>query len=78
MAGKKAESWSRTANIALKRQVSPVKGVYAVKATVKQQSYYGVANVGNKPTLNGTKALLEVHLFNFSETIGGSICKRSS
>ncbi|MEJ6473337.1 bifunctional riboflavin kinase/FAD synthetase [Pseudoalteromonas piscicida] len=64
-----------TANIALKRQVSPVRGVYAVKATVKQKTHYGVANVGTKPTLNGTKALLEVHLFNFNETIYGQFMK---
>ncbi|WP_440053618.1 bifunctional riboflavin kinase/FAD synthetase [Pseudoalteromonas sp. T1lg65] len=64
-----------TANIALKRQVSPVKGVYAVKATVDGVTYNGVANIGNKPTLNGTKALLEVHLFDFNKTIYGQFMR---
>ncbi|CAM4254587.1 bifunctional riboflavin kinase/FAD synthetase [Pseudoalteromonas byunsanensis] len=61
----------RTANIALKRQVNPVRGVFAVRATVAAVQYNGVANVGNKPTLNGTKALLEVHLFDFNQDVYG-------
>jgi riboflavin kinase/FMN adenylyltransferase len=60
-----------TANIALKRQVNPVKGVFAVRVTLNGKHYEGVANVGNKPTLNGTKALLEVHLFNFNQDVYG-------
>ncbi|MGO2010672.1 MAG: bifunctional riboflavin kinase/FAD synthetase [Pseudoalteromonas sp.] len=61
----------RTANIALKRQVCPVNGVFAVRATISGQQVYGVANIGNKPTFNGTRALLEVHLFNFAQDIYG-------
>ncbi|WP_404340670.1 bifunctional riboflavin kinase/FAD synthetase [Pseudoalteromonas mariniglutinosa] len=61
----------RTANIALKRQVCPVNGVFAVKARVGDKEIFGVANIGNKPTLNGTRALLEVHLFDFAQDIYG-------
>lgn len=60
-----------TANVALKRQVSPVSGVYAVELWLDGKRYLGVANVGNKPTVNGTQALLEVHLFDFSGDIYG-------
>ncbi|MBO1519340.1 bifunctional riboflavin kinase/FAD synthetase [Oceanisphaera pacifica] len=60
-----------TANVALKRQVSPVSGVYAVELCLDGQRYPGVANIGNKPTVNGTQALLEVHLFDFSGDIYG-------
>ncbi|WP_417615910.1 bifunctional riboflavin kinase/FAD synthetase [Oceanisphaera sp.] len=60
-----------TANVALKRQVCPVSGVYAVDFWLDGQRYPGVANVGNKPTVNGTQALLEVHLFDFSGDIYG-------
>ncbi|TPW10964.1 MAG: riboflavin kinase / FMN adenylyltransferase, partial [Halothiobacillaceae bacterium] len=31
----------------------------------------GVANVGTRPTVDGNRALLEVHLFNFHDTIYG-------
>ncbi|GAA79327.1 riboflavin kinase / FMN adenylyltransferase [Pseudoalteromonas sp. BSi20495] len=61
----------RTANIALKRQVCPVNGVFAVQATIAGKQIFGVANVGNKPTFNGTRALLEVHLFDFAQDIYG-------
>ncbi|NVK24531.1 MAG: bifunctional riboflavin kinase/FAD synthetase [Gammaproteobacteria bacterium] len=60
-----------TANIAVKRNVLPIKGVFAVKATIKGQELFGVANIGNKPTLNGVKPVLEVHLFNFAQDIYG-------
>ena len=60
-----------TANVALKRQVSPVSGVYGVKLCVNNQWHTGVANIGNKPTVNGSQALLEVHLFDFTGDIYG-------
>ncbi|WP_105190147.1 bifunctional riboflavin kinase/FAD synthetase [Pseudoalteromonas sp. T1lg48] len=60
-----------TANVALKRQVCPLSGVFAVQAVIAGRTYNGVANVGNKPTFNGTRALLEVHLFDFDQSIYG-------
>ena len=42
-----------------------------MKATVGNEQLFGVANIGNKPTFNGTRALLEVHLFNFAQDIYG-------
>jgi len=36
-----------------------------------QGEYYGVANVGTRPTVCGTKALLETHLFDFDDEIYG-------
>ena len=42
-----------TANIPLRRQVSPVKGVYAVEvAGLGEKPFYGVANIG---TSNGCR-----------------------
>ena len=43
-------------------------GVYGVKASKINKSNYikGIANLGYRPTFNGKKILLEVHLFNFS------------
>ena len=60
-----------TANVALKRQVIPVSGVYAVDLWLNGQRYSGVANIGNKPTVNGSQSLLEVHLFDFSGDLYG-------
>ena len=57
-----------TANIDIKDYVLAKPGVYAVKASKKKSSKYikGIANLGYRPTFNGKKILLEVHLFNFS------------
>ncbi|MDH2997321.1 bifunctional riboflavin kinase/FMN adenylyltransferase [Pasteurellaceae bacterium LFhippo2] len=60
-----------TANIMLNRLVNPIQGVYAVKVETPQGKFNGIANVGNRPTINGTKPLLEVHIFDFAETIYG-------
>ena len=63
-----------TANVRLHRQVNPVKGVYAVKVRLKSgEIFNGVANMGKRPTINGTIQLLEVHLFDFSENIYGQM-----
>jgi riboflavin kinase/FMN adenylyltransferase len=65
-----------TANVLLKRRVSPVAGVYVVKVKLPetaalQQNYYGVANIGCRPTLNGVRQQLEVHIFDFDDDLYG-------
>ncbi|WP_039057499.1 bifunctional riboflavin kinase/FAD synthetase [Enterobacter sp. Bisph1] len=52
-----------TANLPLRRQVSPVKGVYAVEvAGLGDTLLPGVANIGTRPTVAGVRQQLEVHL----------------
>ncbi len=57
-----------TANIDINDYVLAKPGVYGVKARKMNRSNYitGIANLGYRPTFNGKKILLEVHLFNFS------------
>ena len=57
-----------TANIDIKDYVLGCPGVYAVRGKIAESSKYlkGIANLGYRPTFNGKKILLEVHLFNFS------------
>jgi len=57
-----------TANIDIEDYVLGCPGVYAVRAKMTKSSRYlkGIANLGYRPTFNGKKILLEVHLFNFS------------
>ena len=56
-----------TVNISLRREVSPVSGVFAVHIFLDKESepYPGVANIGNRPTMEGKEFLLEVHLLDF-------------
>jgi len=52
-----------TANLPLRRQVSPVKGVYAVEVMgLGDKPLPGVANIGTRPTVAGVRQQLEVHL----------------
>lgn len=61
-----------TANIPLKRCVSPVSGVYVVEAHgIGNQPIGGVANIGQRPTVEGVRQQLEVHLFDFHANLYG-------
>ena len=57
-----------TANIDIKDYILAKPGVYAVKVKKHKdvRNIRGIANLGYRPTFNGKKILLEVHLFNFS------------
>ncbi|WP_303620991.1 riboflavin kinase, partial [Methylogaea oryzae] len=60
-----------TANLALRRKNVPVKGVFAVTMRgINGRELAGVANVGQRPTVDGGSAvLLETHLFDFHQDI---------
>jgi riboflavin kinase / FMN adenylyltransferase len=60
-----------TANIHLKRRVVPIQGVYAVQVVMDGVSHFGVANIGFRPTVNGTRSQLEVHIFDFKNDLYG-------
>ncbi|MGG3738290.1 bifunctional riboflavin kinase/FAD synthetase [Aeribacillus pallidus] len=64
-----------TANIELiDAYIVPRTGVYAVRLLVNETWYEGVCNVGYKPTFNNpneTNLSIEVHIFEFSDSIYG-------
>lgn len=60
-----------TANIALLRRVTALRGVYIVNVYGLARPARGVANIGNRPTVDGTRHVLEVHIFDHSEDIYG-------
>jgi riboflavin kinase/FMN adenylyltransferase len=60
-----------TANLLLKRCKAPIKGVFAVHVVIDGQNYAGVANIGSRPTVNGQRSQLEVHIFNFTGNLYG-------
>lgn len=47
------------------------KGIYAVKVLFRDRFYYGMANLGTRPTLDLHEIVLEINLFDFSEDIYG-------
>ena len=61
-----------TANIHLHRPVSPLRGVFAVRVYgLGDAALNGVANVGTRPTVDGSRWVLEVHLFDFDADVYG-------
>lgn len=61
-----------TANLRPGRRVLPVTGVFAVVVRgIDARPWPAVANLGTRPTVDGTEPLLEAHLFDFSGDLYG-------
>ncbi len=58
-----------TANLGLGEFLRPRFGVYAVKVAIAGQKHNGVANIGVRPTVDGERESLEVHIFDFAGDI---------
>jgi riboflavin kinase/FMN adenylyltransferase len=60
-----------TANIGLedKNKLIPAKGVYACHVERNGKIYNGMANIGNRPTVNGSSLTIEANIFDFDEDI---------
>ena len=61
-----------TANLALGRRRAPVAGIFAVRVHgIAGAPRPGVASLGTRPTVGGTEALLETHVFDFGGDLYG-------
>jgi riboflavin kinase/FMN adenylyltransferase len=61
-----------TANLFVHRKLTPVAGIYVVELFgLEDDPHPGVASVGTRPTVDGTRCLLEVHLLNFNGDLYG-------
>jgi riboflavin kinase / FMN adenylyltransferase len=76
---KRGRQWGiPTANINLSRTTLPLKGVFCVKVERPGNlPLTGVANIGCRPTVDGVKNILEVHIFDFDESLYGEMLKVS-
>lgn len=54
------------------KKMVPLNGVYFVGVTVREQTYFGMMNIGVRPTVSdASRRTLEVHLFDFNGDIYG-------
>lgn len=60
-----------TANIAIDDDLAVENGVYSSKVVVEGEEYVAMTNVGVRPSVDGTKRLLETHLFGFEGLLYG-------
>jgi len=59
-----------TANIEIPlNKVLPVNGVYLVEVKMDNEKYYGLMNIGFKPTFEEKQLTVEVHIINFDRNI---------
>ena len=49
----------------------PMRGVFAVTSRLEGKLFRGVANVGTRPTVDGTRLVIEVHLLDFAADLYG-------
>jgi riboflavin kinase/FMN adenylyltransferase len=63
-----------TANIVLDypNKIVPKKGVYIVQSEIESKNYYGMMNIGFRPTINGKTQTIEVHYFNLDKNLYNS------
>jgi riboflavin kinase / FMN adenylyltransferase len=61
-----------TANLPLERRRAPVAGIFAVRVHgISGAALAGVASLGTRPTIAGSEALLEAHVFDFAGDLYG-------
>lgn len=62
-----------TANVEIDslHKLIPADGIYAVRVHHANASYKGALYIGNRPTVDGTKKVIEVNMFNFAQEIYG-------
>jgi riboflavin kinase/FMN adenylyltransferase len=60
-----------TANIDVKEsyKLIPKTGVYVVKSTIDKKEVFGIMNIGNRPTVDGSHQTIEVHFLDFDDDL---------
>ncbi len=66
-----------TANIEISEnyKLVPKKGAYFIKSTINNNEYFGMMNIGVRPTVNGDNETIEVHFFDLNEDLYGTKLK---
>ena len=60
-----------TANISVREdyKLIPQNGVYVVQSTIQEKTVFGMMNIGNRPTVDGTLQTIEVHFLDFDQDL---------
>jgi riboflavin kinase/FMN adenylyltransferase len=64
-----------TANLKLIDELTPKRGVYAVRVLIDDQCCDGLTNIGYNPTFEGHQLSVETHILDFSEDLVGKTIK---
>ncbi len=60
-----------TANIKIDEEYKliPQNGVYIVSVEINKSTYFGMMNIGTNPTISDSNQSIEVHIFDFNQSI---------
>jgi len=60
-----------TANITIEEdyKLIPNNGVYIAKSVLNGKTVFGMMNIGNRPTVDGTKQTIEINFFDFKQDL---------
>lgn len=66
-----------TANIDVKEdyKLIPKTGVYVIQSSINGKNYFGMMNIGYRPTVDGKHQTIEAHFFNFDGDLYGKSLK---
>lgn len=60
-----------TANINIEEEYKliPLKGVYIAKSVLNGKTFFGMMNIGTRPTVDGTTQTIEINFFDFKQDL---------
>ena len=67
--GRKLAFPTANLNVNIPYKIIPPQGVYLVSILLEKGVFYGMMNIGTRPTLSGKNESIEIHIFDFNEDL---------
>ncbi|MBT3541890.1 bifunctional riboflavin kinase/FAD synthetase [Flavobacteriaceae bacterium] len=71
--GRKLAFPTANLNVNIPYKIIPPQGVYLVSILLEKGVFYGMMNIGTRPTLSGKNESIEIHIFDFNEDLYGKM-----
>jgi len=71
--GRKLAFPTANLNVNIPYKIMPPQGVYLVSILLEKGVFYGMMNIGTRPTLSGKNESIEIHIFDFNEDLYGKM-----
>lgn len=71
--GRKLAFPTANLNVNIPYKIIPPQGVYLVSILLEKGVFYGMMNIGIRPTLSGKNESIEIHIFDFNEDLYGKM-----
>ena len=71
--GRKLAFPTANLNVNIPYKILPPQGVYLVSILLEKGVFYGMMNIGTRPTLSGKNESIEIHIFDFNEDLYGKM-----